>query len=685
MSSPDRQAPGALGWAAAALGGGLLLHLDRVAPWVSLVALACIAWRMTASMTRRAPLPGAVLRTLLALLLVAAVLARFQTLNGLTAGSALLILMGAVKLLETKTRRDEFVVVGTSLFLLLAACLDRQTMLRTPLYLAHGWVCCSTLAMIAYASSSPAPGAAAGPILFRGRDALSLAARSLLLAVPLAVVLFVFLPRMTGSLWALPRSEEAVTGLGDTMSPGSITRLTSSYEVAFRAHFTTHPPAPQERYWRGPVLDDFDGFTWRHRANIFARRQPLLYLGPAYRYQIWLEPSSHRWWFALDTPVEAPEARVFFSAEYELQTAEPVDELTSYVAVSHTATRAAEPLPLLARRYDTALPSDRNTRSVELARSMRARVNTDREFVHSVLEMFRTGGFAYSVTPPGLGENSVDDFLFDTRVGFCGHYASAFVALMRAAAIPARVVTGYLGGEWNPIGGYFIVRQSDAHSWAEVWLEGSGWTRVDPTAVVEPERLRRGILDLLPDAGTAPTRLLHTTPWLAALWQRWDAANAWWNARIVRFNYESQLGILERFGFDSPGARELCTAFAAGLLAWLAWVALQLGRTPAGPRPDRLGRAYLRLCRKLARAGLPRLPHQGPLAYAQVVASGRPDLTDPIGGLLHRYANLRYGRDEPMAPLRIARFEREVARLRIRPASRAAPSTGKPRPGRRGP
>jgi hypothetical protein len=152
------------------------------------------------------------------------------------------------------------------------------------------------------------------------------------------------------------------------------------------------------------------------------------------------------------------------------------------------------------------------------------------------------------------------------------------------------------------------------------------------------------------------------------LWQRWDAANAWWNDRIVKFNYESQLTILERFGFDSPGARELCTAFAAGLLVWLGWVALQLGRTPRGPRPDRLGRAYARLCRKLARVGLPRLPHQGPLAYAEVVAAGRPDLMERVGNLLRQYADLRYGRDDRADPAGIARFELEVARVRIKPA-----------------
>ena len=652
-------------WAAGAYSGGALLNIDAIPPWVPVAALLFVTWRLLATM-RRIWIPNTVVRSLLALLLVAAVLAQFRTLNGLGAGTALLVVMGAIKLLETRTQRDQFIVIAAALFLLLAACLDRQNLVRAPLYLGHAWLCCVALAVVAYAPTATSANSAP---TFDDRAAMRLAVRTLCFAAPLALMLFLFFPRLPGSFWALPRPDEATTGLGDTMNPGSIARLTSSYEVAFRATFEGDVPPPQERYWRGPVLHDFDGNTWRHGSGSFYRQPALEYLGPAYHYRMVLEPSSRRWWFSLDTPTGTPSSKVLFTDDYQLIAAEPVTEVTTYSLTSHTNTRSSDQLSKLGRRRETALPDTSNPRSRELAADLRSKATSDSAFVSATLDFLRTGSFRYSLTPPLLGAHPIDDFLFETREGFCGHYASAFVYLMRSAGIPARVVTGYLGGEWNPIGGYFIVRQSDAHAWAEVWLDGRGWVRIDPTSVVEPERLRRGILDLLPDAVSAPARLVWSTPWLTHMLQRWDAVNAWWNERVVRFNYDTQLNLLERLGFESPGARELAWAFAGGLIAWLSWVAWQIGRIPRGPRPDRLARAYSRLCRKLARTGVGREASQGPLAYADEIARRAPALEPVARELLMRYAELRYGRPEPASRTRdIIDFERAVARLEAAPS-----------------
>jgi hypothetical protein len=264
-----------------------------------------------------------------------------------------------------------------------------------------------------------------------------------------------------------------------------------------------------------------------------------------------------------------------------------------------------------------------------------------------------------------LNYNSVDDFLFNTRSGFCGHYASAFVTLMRGGGIPARVVTGYLGGEWNPIGGYFVVRQSDAHSWAEVWLDGLGWTRVDPTAEVAPDRLTRGLLDLMPQAGSAGARLARSSPGLTELLQRWDALNTWWTNNVLKFDYQSQLNLLSRLGIPSPDLEALGWAFAAALLSWLAWIAWQMSRGAPQVRPDRLARAYARLCRKLARIGLPRPAYQGPIAYAEAVGHRRPDLSETVRSLLTRYAELRYGAPRASRAAEVAGFERAVTRLSV--------------------
>lgn len=670
-----------LGWTTLALAGGILLHIDRAPLWVWVSAFALIAWRLAAASVPTVRLPGKITRALIAFAFVGAVFEGFHTLNGLIAGTWLLLLMCTVKLTETHARRDQYIVVGGTLFLLLAGCLERQSLLRTPLYVLETWLCCATFAIIAYSPDrNDEAGAArqAGKTRLAARVAMEgtpsfgtgaaflLAGRALLYSLPLAVILFLVFPRLPGAFWALPRSEDAETGLSDKMSPGSISQLTSSYDIAFRAKFQGSPPPPPERYWRGPVLHKFDGYTWSREFDDAYRTQPLQYLGPAYRYRVSLEPSQQRWWLTLDTATGSPDRRVAFTYDYELIATDPVTSLTTYDAVSHTQTRPTRPLSALARHNETALPAGRNTRSVQLAREMRERAGSDRAFVGTVLEYLRTGGFVYSLTPPLLDYNSVDDFLFNTRSGFCGHYASAFVTLMRAADIPARVVTGYLGGEWNPIGGYFIVRQSDAHSWAEVWLDERGWTRVDPTVVVEPERLTRGMLDLLPGAASTQTRLVRASPALVELLHRWDAINTWWNDHVLKFDYRSQLNLLSRLGFRSPDAAMLGWAFVLVLLAWLGWIAWRFGRGSPQRRPDRLARAYARLCRKLARVGMPRPPYLGPLAYADAVGERRPDLAGGVRSLLTRYAELRYGapREESRAD-EVARFERDVARLSV--------------------
>ncbi len=655
-------------WTALALVGSVLLHIDRTPLWGSSIALGLIAWRVAASIGPvHVRVPGKLVRIALAALLVGGVFVRFHTLNGLAAGILLLTLMSAVKLLETHTRRDEYIVVGGSLFLLLAACLERQSLLRAPLYLLQAWLCCGTMAIVAYSPPADARSNAAAP-RFGHKAALLLAGRALLYSLPLALVLFVLFPRVQGAFWALPRSEDAETGLSDTMSPGSISRLTSSYDIAFRARFEGTPPPVYQRYWRGPVLHYFDGYTWSRGQGSGYRAEPLEYLGPVYRYRITLEPSQQRWWFSLDTVDAAPDRKVSLAYDYELVAFDPVTELTSYDAVSHTTTRSREQLSTLARQTEIRLPSGRNPRTLALAREMRGRAASDGAFVGDVLRLLRTGGFVYSLDPPLLDYNSVDDFLFHTRSGFCGHYASAFVTLMRAGGVPARVVTGYLGGEWNPIGGYFIVRQSDAHSWAEVWLEGRGWTRVDPTTVVEPDRLTRGMLDLLPAAGSAPTRLVRSSPALTRLLHRWDALDAWWNDRVLKFDYRSQMKLLSWLGVHAPGPYTLGWGFVGALLLWLGWIAWQFGRGPARVRPDRLARAYERLCGKLAREGLPRAAHQGPLAYADAVHESRPDLAEKVRTLLMKYAQLRYGAALPSDDTYAAElrgFERAVANLSL--------------------
>jgi len=642
-------------WSAAALLSGVVLHIDRVPLWATATALLWMGWKFAHEL-RGVRLPSPFAKVGVTVLLIVAVIAQFKTINGLSAGTALLVVMGSLKLLETRTARDRNVVIGSAFFLLLAACLDRQSLLRAPLYVVHAWLCCAAMGVTIH-----------GKVGLSNRATAALAARSLGLALPLALILFLFFPRMTGAFWTLPQSGSGITGLSDTMSPGSISSLGESDEVAFRVHFDSAVPPPEQRYWRGPVLHSFDGYTWRQLQGQLYMRPAIQFGGPEYRYRVWLEPTQQRWWFSLDTIAATPDPRrARLTFDQQLVATDPVTSTTTYAAVSYTQTHVDGSIPIVARRVDTALPEGRNRRSVALAKKMRAEVNSEQAFITAVLTMFQQGGFEYTLTPPLLDMDSVDDFLFNTKRGFCGHYASAFVTLMRAGGVPARVVTGYQGGEWNPIREYFLVRQSDAHAWAEVWIDDHGWIRFDPTAVVAPERLRRGLFDLLPDVGSVGSRMMRDVAWITDLRQRWDAANDWWNERVVKFDMRTQFDLLRWMGFADPDWRVLGYLLASGLIGWLIVIAWHVARAQRSAPSDRLARAYQKLCRKLARAGAVREAHEGPLAYAEVVSSRRPDLAASARALLLAYANLRFGKngDDRAHHSAVSAFENAVTRFK---------------------
>jgi hypothetical protein len=366
--------------------------------------------------------------------------------------------------------------------------------------------------------------------------------------------------------------------------------------------------------------------------------------------------------FALDTVDASPRRDVFMSHDRQLSAMDRISESVSYDAVSHLATRSPGELSTLGRRFETMLPTGRNPRAFALAQQLRAGARDDAEYTRVVLDWFRTHGLEYSLEPGVTSLDSVDTTLFDSKLGFCGHFASAYAMMMRAVGVPSRVVTGYLGGEWNPVGGYLIVRQSDAHAWTETWLAGRGWTRIDPTAVVAPERLQQGILELFTDSLPATSIFLRNA-WLNRLNHLWDGANQWWQERVVEFNLRAQFDLLRKLGIDSPEWRHLGWAFAAALLLWIGWVSLSLRRSVARRKPDRLGRAWLRATRRLARVAPPRAAHEGPMDYARRVGASRPELRASVEALATRYARLRFG--SPAGNSEIAEFEREVRRLAV--------------------
>ena len=619
-------------WITVCLGLALLAHIAALPVWVLATVIVAATVRLV-SAARGQDAPPQFLRLGISIIAVGWLFFQLRTFNGLTAGTALLSLMAGLKLLEARTRRDVYVICLAIYFLSLAALLGGESFWMLSYLTGVCWLTNATLLRV---SSSG---------LSEWRSNLRYAGRILLQALPLALVLWLFFPRFGGPLWQIPNEGGATSGLSDSMSPGDINDLALSDEVAFRVRFHGPVPPAEARYWRGPVLHDFDGHTWR-RTDTGAPRAPppLAPLGPAYQYTVSLEPNNHNWLFVLDWPSQWDVPRASLTSDYMLVQLAPVSQPQDVTATSYSHVRAVDPLSTPLRKRDIRLPLERNPRTLKLSQDLRAAHPNDLDYIHAVLDIFRTQPFYYTLTPPILGQDSVDDFLFDTKRGFCGHYASAFAALMRAAGIPARIVTGYQGGTYNRFADYWILRQSDGHAWTEVWIEGSGWLRVDPTSSIAPERVERGLTDTVTAGQPMLSRWQQQhTPWLADTHLRLDALRQLWRQRILRFNEGSQEKLLSMMHIPAPDGQKLVVVLAAGLVLTFLWLTWQVKRELNPPPTDAVSRAFDRMCRRLRKLGFARQNFEGAEDFAARVAIARPDLAAMVLALCRRYTTLRYG------------------------------------------
>jgi transglutaminase-like putative cysteine protease len=629
----------------------LLAHITTLPLWVPGIVVACGIIRLGLARGGRGTPPGPLLVTV-AVLVVPLLLVRFHTFNGLVAGTALLSVTAGLKLLETKTRRDIYIITLIIYFVSLAALLEGDSFWLLTYLIGVCWLTTATLLRLT--SSGPAPG---------WRPSLRYGGRVLLQALPLALVFWLLFPRFAGPLWHIPSdSQTAASGLSDTMSPGDISQLALSDEVAFRVRFESATPPNRERYWRGPVLDLFDGHTWSRSASLQNGAPALKPLGPSYKYTVMMEPHRHRWIFMLDWPSSWNLPHSELSSDYTLMQAEPLSRPVDVVGASYTQVQSTESLSDRTRSRDLRLPRERNPRTAQLARELRSAHPDDMELLQAVLAMFTRQPFFYTLNPPKLSDDSVDEFLFNTKRGFCGHYASAFAALARAAGIPARVVTGYQGGTLNPYGDYWILRQSDAHAWTEVWIEGRGWVRIDPTAAIAPERVERGLADAASADESLASPWQRRTLWFSGWRLRFDAVKEIWRERILDFDQDSQRRLLEFLKIPEPDGQKLVMVLAAAMTLVLAWLTWQVRRELERSSTDETARAYARLCAKLAAAGIARLPHEGAEAYALRVAHLRPDLAGTVMNLCRQYSFLRYS--APTTGVTLGQFQAAVRAFR---------------------
>ncbi|MGW8270769.1 MAG: transglutaminase TgpA family protein [Burkholderiales bacterium] len=634
-------------WLAASMIIVIAPHAQRAPWWLMLLTLGLYAWRGLLTLNA-APLPSRWLLLAIAAIAMLGVRAEYGLLLGRAQGIVMLVLFSGLKLLEMRTHRDATVGVFLCYFLLITNFLYSQSIpIAILMCVAIGVV---TTTLVGF----NAPG--------RGwRHDLRSAGLLLAHAVPAALLLFVLFPRVQGPLWGLPQDANAgVSGLSDTMTPGAMARLALSDAVAFRAEFAGEPPPQPLRYWRGPVLWDYDGRTWRMGETVLADFVVPKGGSDVYEYSVVLEPHDRKWLFALETVSRLP-PRARFTDDGQVLARRDVRRRLRYEvsSISDPEPVARETRALLERAR--RLPEGTNPRATALARAWRAESADDAQLLARAISYLQNNRYTYTLEPPLMGKDSVDEFLFSAKAGFCEHFASAFVFLMRAAGVPARVVTGYQGGDLNPIDRIITVRQSDAHAWAEVYLPRRGWIRVDPTAAAIPGRVASGLARALPQDVGLPLMMRPQFQWLRALRYRWEVLAHKWNVWVLDYNPDRQRDLMAYFGMRDADWRKLTatlfTLLGGFTVLLLVWSLRKLGRQ------DPVQRAWLAFCRKLDEHGVRRAPHEGPRDFAERAAQRLPRAAEPIRAIAQRYIALRYGTQDDGRD--VSALRHAVRRLRL--------------------
>lgn len=553
------------------------------------------------------------------------------------------------KLIEMRYKRDIYVVLSLCFVMSMVSFLYSQGIV-TSAYIAMT-VIIILCAMIACNRSS---------LILEAESTVKLAMKITFQALPLTIVLFMLLPRIA-PLWAVPTQNNASgTGVSDEMSPGDISQLVRTSGLAFRVQFEEEVSLPNELlYWRGLVLDDYDGETWRRSRSRSAYGNAAAFgnfrfnwegrmetNGIPLRYNVIMEPTQQPWIYGLHL-AEPISSGIFLSRNFEMFNNGLISQRLSYDVASYIENQTDLFLTSSPRRNNIEIPAQGNERSLQFARELRAAVDTDREYALAVLNYFATNQYFYTLNPGLLGENRIDDFLFNTMEGFCEHYASAFAYLMRAVDIPARVVVGYQGAEYNPFENYMMVYQYNAHAWNEVWLEGEGWVRFDPTGAVSPTRIELGAEAALRDDPAFLDDFLFTAMrlggmgWINTLRLRFDALEYEWNRRVVNYNEEVQFELLEELIGDVTESKAVLFLLIATALVMLG-VGVAVIRVDRSAQRDPVVNLYVSIGKELEKIDLPRKRGEGPLHYRDRVIAERPELAEIMSELTELYVQLSY-------------------------------------------
>ena len=612
--------------------------------------LGCSLWRVQA-FRMRVRLPGTWVKSGLLVGTAGGVYLARGSLVGLDAGAALLVAAFVLKMLEMNTHRDARVLIFLGFFCVAVGYLFEDNLL---------WALFSLLPIGALLAALI--GLQQSDLASKPSGTLKLAFKLMAQAVPLMILLFLFFPRLD-PLWSLPQpSNRGVTGLSDNMAPGDMAELSRSPALVFRASFEGAIPARKQLYWRGLTLEQFDGRRWSQSARAQAVQVPQWQKrGEPVAYSVVMEASGRPWLPSLDIG-ETPLSDVRQMSDFRLQRRRPVEQSLLYSVTSWPDSVRDSQLSEQIQRQDLQLPAKGNPQARQWAEELRRRYASPDERVQAMLRYFADQPFHYTLKPDSLGNDSIDEFLFVSRRGFCAHYAGAMTFVLRSAGIPARVVAGYQGGELNPEGQYLTVRQFDAHAWVEYWQPGVGWRSVDPTAAVAPQRIEQGLEqalaadeDFLQDSPMSALRYRHV-PWINAMRLSWDNLNYGWQRWVLGYQGQQQLQVLNRWfsGFQAP-------VFVAGIVLSLGLVALWLFK-PWQRESDSQLRLFNVFERLLARHGLRRMPGEGAEAFGARAALFLPQHAEAIGAFIDEFQSQRYAGH----PVSVGHLRRRLNALRRR-------------------
>lgn len=618
----------------------LLPHMGHLPVWMTAICISLLIMRLLVDM-QRLPLPNRYIIYLLFALIVLGVFVHYHTIVGREAGTALLLSLICLKLFEIKSFRDISLIVQLAFFAIVVTFLFSQSVFVALTMLLAVVLLITALIDAQHAKTDQMR------LALTEKDCLRLGINMVAYAIPLAVVIFIFFPRTSTPLWGLPNDAyEAKTGLSNEMSPGRISKLVDSTAVAFRVKFKSKTPVTAKLYWRGPVFWAFDGHTWSAPLSQRLIMKKIYLNQPAdpVEYTITQEPNDNFWLFALAQPGMVPD-RALITTEMQLLSRKPINHLKRYTMLSYL--RYSMPwLRGIPRERYLQVPPDSAPRARKYVRSLEKKYPDKEQIVKAVLKRFSDKQYYYTRNPPLLEGDPTDAFFFDSKRGYCEHYASSFTVLMRLAGIPARVVTGYLGGEMNPLSDYLIVRQSDAHAWSEIYLEGKGWVRVDPTAVI-PESNIEDTSDIgrfRSELGDVHDLAGHN--WLTKSVQdvlyAWDMVNNSWNQWVVGYSNQNQKSMFRAIGIPEISWRGLSYVLFATLFIFTLVVAVYIFQSQRVSRSSSVDKIYGKFLRKLQPLRVEKAPCEGALDFSMRVSRLCPEQTSELVAIADIYNRIRY-------------------------------------------